>query len=213
LYGTVRRVLAPRGVEIRARVEHQRDWYDLALAVDGREGRLAWDWVVGTRGVDLVPAIERWREQGFEALVWDNAKAHKAKVVRLIGMPLVHQPSYSPELNPAERIGEAIRAATEGKVYGTVWHKMAAVERFLEELRAHPERIRSLTGWEWIASERYCMPHKHGFPDPARCERKDQDRQRAPPSYRVRLIAIRITARIGWSMASTGSEPMDPRLR
>jgi transposase len=65
-------------------------------------------------------------------------------------MPLIGLPPYSPQLNPAERVFQEVRRAIEGKVYATLEDKMTAVAEFLRELEAEPERVRSLTWWDWI---------------------------------------------------------------
>ena len=65
-------------------------------------------------------------------------------------MELLHLPAYSPELNPAERVFEYLRSKVEGEVYGTIAAKQQAVEAELKVLIAGPERIMSLTGWDWI---------------------------------------------------------------
>lgn len=160
LYGSTRKVLAPRGVKVRQRVELVRDWYHLAVVVAPRTGDLAWAWVEGTKGSQIAPAVSEWRECGFDGLVWDGMPGHLGSEVRATGMPLVQQPAVSPELNPAERIGEQIRAKVEGKVYGTIWHKMTAVEEYLRELAAHPERVRGMTGWAWILAALRRLPRK-----------------------------------------------------
>jgi hypothetical protein len=41
-------------------------------------------------------------------------------------------------LNPAERVFEELRWEVEGRVYGTIEKKMAALERALKELAASP---------------------------------------------------------------------------
>lgn len=160
LYGSTRKVLAPRGVKVRQRVELVRDWYHLAVAVAPRTGQLAWAWIEGTKGSQIAPAVGEWRDRGFDGLVWDGMKGHRAGEVAATGMALVVQPPQSPELNPAERIGEAIRARVEGKVYGTIWHKMAAVEELLYELEADPKRVKEMTGWGWVLAALRRLPHK-----------------------------------------------------
>jgi hypothetical protein len=160
LYGSTHKVLAPRGIKIVQPVELTRDWYHLAVIVDPRTGTLVWSWVAGTAGTDLAPAVQEWREAGFAAVVWDGLTAHHAPAVRTVGVALIEQPPVSPELNPAERIGEEIRAHTDGKVYGTIWKKMAAVEAYLRELAADPERVKRLVGWEWIIQAIKKLPWK-----------------------------------------------------
>lgn len=84
------------------------------------------------------------------ALVWDRAPSHRDATVRAVGLPLIEQPAYAPELNPAERVFEHLRAAIEGVVYERIEDKVAAVEAMLEELGADPERLKRLTSWSWI---------------------------------------------------------------
>ena len=161
LYGSTHKVLAPRGVKVRQRVELTRDWYHLAVVVAPRTGRMAWAWIEGTKGSQIAPAVHEWRWSGFDALVWDGMSGHMAAEVRATGMLVVTQHPLSPELNPAERIGEAIRAKVEGKTYGTIWRKMAAVEEFLHELSADPARVRKMTGWGWILGALRRLPRTH----------------------------------------------------
>ncbi len=158
LYGTSHRVLAPRGVKVRQRVEIVRDWYHLAVVVAPRTGELEWAWLPGVRACDIAPAVKEWHEHGFDALVWDRLPAHGERTVRATGMALVLQPAASPELDPAERIGEEIRDKVEGEVYGTIWHKMAAVEEVLRGLAANPERVKKLTGWDWVLTALRRLP-------------------------------------------------------
>jgi len=40
----------------------------------------------------------------MKGVVWDHAASHKAKVVGEVGLRRVYKPSYSPEINPAERV-------------------------------------------------------------------------------------------------------------
>lgn len=160
LYGTTHRVLAPRGVKVRQRVQIVRDWYWLGLVVLPRTGELMWAWLLGTRAAHIAPAVQEWHDRGVDALVWDGLRAHTDRQVRATGMVVITQPASSPELNPAERIGEEIRDKVEGEVYETIWHKMAAVEAVLDGLRVAPERVRELTGWDWVLTSLRRLPLK-----------------------------------------------------
>ena len=62
-------------------------------------------------------------------------------MVKAVGLPLIWQPPAAPELHPAERVFEELRREVEGRVYGTIEKKMAALERALKELAASPERV------------------------------------------------------------------------
>jgi transposase len=105
--------------------------------------------------------VETWQKEGVAALVWDRAPSHRAQVVRAVGLPLIEQPAYSPELNPAERVFEELRRAVEGRVYGSIDKKIAAVEAALEDLAATPERVQSLAGWSWIRNSLNLLQPSH----------------------------------------------------
>jgi hypothetical protein len=70
----------------------------------------------------------------------------------------IEQPPYSPELNPAERVFEHLRAQIEGKTYGSLEAKKAAVEAELKKLAADPEKVKRLAGWEWILGAMATIP-------------------------------------------------------
>ncbi|MEA3345556.1 MAG: transposase [Chloroflexota bacterium] len=150
LIGQVRRVWVPKGEKIRQAVEVTYEWTYLNLAVDGVEGKIYWEWKPDMKQGSTVEFVESLEEEGVTGIVWDRAPCHRAKSVEAVGVPLVEQPAYSPELNPAERVFEEIRGEVKGEVYGELEKKEEAVERVLERLAADPEKIESLTGWDWI---------------------------------------------------------------
>ncbi len=84
------------------------------------------------------------------ALVWDGAPGHTDHRVARIGVPLIALPPSSPELNPAERLFEAIRARIEGEVSATLDDKCARVDAILAAWDADPDQVRSLVGWHGI---------------------------------------------------------------
>lgn len=151
LRGLVRRVWAPRGVEIRQAQVLTYVWRYLALAVNGLTGTLTWSWTTSMKKEAIATVVANWQQVGLTALVWDGAASHRARLVREVGLPLITQPPAAPELNPAERVFEELRRAIEGRSYPTIEAKMAVVERELATLAADPVRIRRLTGWGWIA--------------------------------------------------------------
>jgi hypothetical protein len=160
LYDSKRRVLAPRGVKVRQKVEFVRDWYDLAVVVDGREGRLEWCWIEALRSEQIAAVVQDWRDKGVDALVWDRRTSHHAAAVREVGVALIEQPPVSPELNPTELIGQMIRRETDGHIYGTIWRKMAAVESVLKHLAENPEQVRRLIGWDWVLQSYSNLPNQ-----------------------------------------------------
>jgi DDE superfamily endonuclease len=166
LHGRVRRVWAPRGVKVRQRVQLRYEWRYLALAVDVVGGRLWWQWTANMRKEAIAPVLAAWQAAGLSALVWDGAPAHRARLVREVGVALVTQPAAAPELNPVERVSQELRRAVEGLVYATLAEKLSVVERELTALAADPARLRRLTGWAWILDTLDHLPPQQ-FPAPS----------------------------------------------
>jgi len=162
LIGTTRRVWGRRGVKVRQRLQLVREWRYLHLVVDPLQGRLWWFWSQTMQAPVARTLVEATTtETDLAALVWDRAPSHRDATVREVGLPLIEQPPYAPELNPAERVFEELRAGTEGTVYPTIEAKMEAVEAILQELDADRERVRRLTGWHWIVDALQDLPKDH----------------------------------------------------
>ena len=151
LVSVVRRVWAPVGVKVRQQVQKVREWRYLVVAIEVLAGRLWWCWTDTMRSEEIASVVRGWQQNtDVEAVVWDGASSHRAGVVQEIGFPLVQQPAYAPELNPAERFFEELRRVVEGKVYDTMEAKVAAIEAELREWDTDPDRLRRLVGWSWI---------------------------------------------------------------
>ena len=159
LRGTTRRVWGRRGIKVRQRLQMKYEWRYLFAAVDGQSGRIWWDWVPSMKAEALWPIIAGLQEMAvLEGLVWDNAPSHRDDDITELDLALVGLPSYSPELNPAERLFEEIRRLVEGRVYATLEDKAAEVQTFLEELDADRARVRRLCGWDWINAAIATLP-------------------------------------------------------
>lgn len=150
LHGTLSRVIVPPGINFQQICQGQRDSLLLSICVDGLTGKLSWLWLAGMFHEEIFRALVHWNEDGFDAVVWDNASSHLEESVKAWGMPLVQQPAYSPELNPAERVNEEIRRFLKGKTFRTLAEKVLAVENQLRYWKAHPEIIQRLCGYPWI---------------------------------------------------------------
>lgn len=149
LIGQVRRRWAPRGVKIRQPVEFTYEWTYLNVAVDPIEGTLKWTWTSDMKAESIAPVLGGW-EDSVEAIVWDGAKGHQGEEYDEVEARRIQQPPYSPELQPVERVFQYLRARIEGIVYGELQAKKEAVESELRKLEANPEKVRSLTCWDWI---------------------------------------------------------------
>jgi len=103
------------------------------------------------RSEEIAGVVRGWKHNtDVTAVVWDGASSHRAGVVQEVGFPMVQQPAYAPELNPAERFFQELRRVVAGKVYQTIEANMAAIEAELREWDKDPDRVRRLVGWSWI---------------------------------------------------------------
>ena len=150
LRGQVRKVWAPRGVKVEQKVQIDYKWTYLALGVDVMGGGLEWCWIDSMKGEDVAKAVQRWQDKKIEAVVWDRARSHNSQPVKEVGLTLIQQPPYSPELNPAERVFEEVRRQVEGKIYSDLEAKKRAVEEVLKNLASYPDKVKRLTCWNWI---------------------------------------------------------------
>lgn len=155
LRGSVRRVLAPRGVRVVQKVQLVYEWSYLLLAVDPLRGRLRWEWIERMNTECLLPVLRRWK---LRCVVWDGAPAHRAQALNELEMVRIRQPGYSPELNPAERVFEEVRRHVEGELYPSVAAKQQAADAYLRALQADPARVRQLCGWGWIRQALNSLP-------------------------------------------------------
>jgi len=88
----------------------------------------------------------------FILMVMDKAGWHQAKDLKVPkNMRIIFLPPYSPELNPVEHLGEEIR---EKWFPNRVFKSLDAVESVLVEalhsLEQSPEKVASITGFDWI---------------------------------------------------------------
>jgi hypothetical protein len=131
------------------------EWTYLLLGVNPLTGDLQWDWMDSMRQEHLVPVLGQWNVDG---VIWDQTSSHRGKQTAALPLKRVCQPSYSPELNPVERIFEELRHETEGQTYPSLAAKQQVVESILQGLAADPERVKRLAGWNWICEALESLP-------------------------------------------------------
>ena len=100
LLGQVRRRWVARGVELRY------EWRYLLVDAEPVTGRLWWAWLERVQGKEVAKVMEKW------------------KAVGAVGVKRIYQPPYLPEVSPVE----GLRRWVEGKVWGSIEAKQAAVE-------------------------------------------------------------------------------------
>jgi transposase len=147
LWGQVRRRWGVRGVKIIQKVQIEFAWEYLVLAIDVIHCELRWGWAARMNQTSLLPIFSLWSP---DAVIWDGASAHRGKAMGEIGFRRIVLPPYSPELNPAERVFEWLRAKIEGEVYTSLRHKRLAIDQQLRRLSADKASLDRLIGWQWI---------------------------------------------------------------
>ena len=124
-------------------------WQYLVLAVDVIHCKLYWACVDRMNQSQLIPIFEKWMP---DAMIWDDASAHRGKAMGELGFERIFLLPYSPELNPCERVFEWLRDKIEGQVYASLKYKRSAIHHWLQRLNANKAKLRSLIGWDWIMS-------------------------------------------------------------
>ena len=157
LLGTTRRCWAPRSMRpvVGARLERKYIYAFSAVSPhDGVLDSLVLPWVSAeTMSLFLREVAQRHADE-FIVMVMDQAGWHIAgDLVVPPNMRVVLLPPYSPELNPAEHLWEALR---EDCFANHVFANLDAVERALTTglvaLEVDSTRTRSMTGFKWITS-------------------------------------------------------------
>jgi hypothetical protein len=157
LLGTPRRCWAPRGVRpiVGARLERKYLYAFAAVSPhDGTLDSLILPWVNAETMSWFLAEVAKRHPDEFIVMVMDQAGWHIAGELKVpANIRLVLLPPYSPELNPAEHLWEALR---EDWFANTVFPDLDAVQDALETglvtLESDPNRVRRMTGFDWIIS-------------------------------------------------------------
>lgn len=156
LLPVVRRVWAPQGPRPIARVERRSAWRYVYGFVRPATGQRWWCLLPRVNAAAFAVALAAFaRDEGIDAahravLVVDRAGWHIAHDLALPdGVDLVLLPSYSPELQPAERLW----ALLDEPVANRAFADLGALEDVLVErcrvLEADPQRLTAHTHFHW----------------------------------------------------------------
>ena len=157
LLGTPRRCWAPRGTRpvVGARLERKYLYAFSAVSPhDGTMDSLVLPWVNAEAMSLFLAEVAQRHAHEFILMVMDQAGWHLAGDLSVPeNMRLLFLPPYSPELNPAEHLWDALR---EDCLANHVFANLNAVEHALtagiRALEANPKRTQSMTGFKWITS-------------------------------------------------------------
>jgi transposase len=157
LLGKPRRCWAPAGVRpvVGARLLRKFSYAFAALSPhDGVMDSLILPWVNASTMSMFLATVSQRHPDEYIVMVMDQAGwhiAHELEVPK--NMRLVLLPPYSPQINPAEHIWDALRENCIGNtVFASLDAADKALSKGLRSLESDPERMQSLTGFEWITS-------------------------------------------------------------
>ena len=157
LLGKPRRCWAPAGVRpvVGARLLRKFSYAFAAVSPhDDVMDSLILPWVNASTMSMFLATVSQRHPDEYIVMVMDQAGwhiAHELEVPK--NMRLVLLPPYSPEINPAEHIWDALRENCIGNtVFATLDAADKALSKGLRSLESDPERMQSLTGFEWITS-------------------------------------------------------------
>lgn len=157
LLGTPRRCWAPHGTRpvVGARLERKYLYAFSAVSPhDGVLDSLVLPWVSAeTMSLFLSEVAQRHADE-FIVMVMDQAGWHIAGDLAVPqNMRVVLLPAYSPELNPAEHLWEALRDdCFANHVFANLDAVETALTNGLVALETNLTRTRSMTGFKWITS-------------------------------------------------------------
>lgn len=87
-------------------------------------------------------------------IIWDRAPFHRAASLKRRHMTLICLPSYSPQLNPAERFFGEMRKITANRIFTEGIEALSAtLEKGLLALTKNLDAIKSLTLYPWIKEQ------------------------------------------------------------
>lgn len=109
--------------------------------------------VVNAHAMSLfLSEVSQRHPDDFILMVMDKAGWHRAKDLNIPeNMQITFLPPYSPELNPAEHLWEEIREKWfPNKVFKSLDAVESVLVEALDSLEQSPEKIASITGFQWI---------------------------------------------------------------
>ena len=130
---------------------HERLWLYVAVGpVSGESGALFLPCMGAPRFGLSLREIRRAVPAGRVGLVLDGTGSHTSRRVPWpAGLEPIALPPYSPELNPAERWFEQLRATLANRVFASLADLEAALTEALEPYWAQPDKLIRLTAYPW----------------------------------------------------------------
>jgi len=157
LLGKPRRCWAPAGVRpvVGARLLRKFSYAFAALSPhDGVMDSLILPWVNASTMSMFLSTVAQRHPDEYIVMVMDQAGWHFGQELEVPqNMRLVLLPPYSPEINPAKHIWDALREDCIGNtVFASLDAANKALSKGLRSLESDPQRMQRLTGFKWITS-------------------------------------------------------------
>ena len=147
-----RRRITLRGVKPIGRYQHAFDNFYVYGAVAPRTGYGYFEAHVALNGAEFQAYLDAFaaaRSTTFNVLIVDNARAHHWADLQLpANVALIFQPSYAPELNPAERVWLAVKDGLAWRCFDDVLALHDALAERIEGL--DPDTLQSLIAYPYI---------------------------------------------------------------
>lgn len=136
---------------VKAMLTHQYTYaYGAVSPMDGRFDSLILPQVNGAWMQVFLDEIASRYAQHNIIMVLDGAGWHRSGRLRLPeNLKLHFLPPYSPELNPQEHLWDELH---EKFFHNKAFDSKQDLLKGLLALENDPQRVRSITGWEWIIS-------------------------------------------------------------
>jgi len=152
----LRRVWAPKGATVKAPVAHRYEGMDVFACVHPQSGQTSWLLLPTVSVAVFSLALAAFAEEVGAGpdkpivLVLDRAGWHsRARLQLPEGIHLVFLPSYSPEVQPAERLWPLSNEPLANRVF-TALNELEEVQaERCRWLQAHPEIVQAHTCFHW----------------------------------------------------------------
>lgn len=108
----------------------------------------------GTTELLFLEELKKQHPDMHVIVVMDNAPSHRGKMIHEIeGLSIIHLPSYSPELDPAERFFEEVRKSTACRTFDDLSAQEELIAARVKKLGDDAEGMKQLTGYGWILEQ------------------------------------------------------------